>query len=65
MTPKTRTADRHKYTNQLRVSDDVAARLDDAAAARGVSRGWLANRLLTEALDRIKPPDEFRLTYDG
>lgn len=45
-------------------SNAVAERLDTAAGDRGVARSWLADRLLAEALDRLVPPENFRLTRD-
>jgi predicted HicB family RNase H-like nuclease len=43
----------------IRVDLATHARLRTAAAERDVSIAWLANRLLAEGLDALKP--EFRL----
>lgn len=46
----------------LRLTPDLAARLAAAAAGHGVSANWVAERLIKEGLDRLIPPEEFRLT---
>lgn len=49
-------------TNQLRIDADLNARLTAKAAEMDVPTVWLARRLLTEALDDMRPVDEIRLT---
>jgi hypothetical protein len=48
----------------LHVRPDVATRLQAAAQDRGLSITWMANKLLAEGLDELRPADEFRLTRD-
>jgi len=46
----------------LRLRPDLRERLVREAEARGVQPGWLANKLIEESLDRLLPPEQFRLT---
>lgn len=50
------------YGKPVRVPPDLHARLLDAAEERGVSMAWFMAKLLTEALDNLRPADEMRLT---
>ena len=55
--------DRHKQKAIIvRVPDELGDKLREEAEARGVTVTWMANRLLTEALSRLIPADEFSLT---
>lgn len=53
---------RHDERRTTHIAPEVLDRLDREAEARGVSRSWLAAKLLEEGLDRLLPASEFRLT---
>lgn len=44
-----------------RIRPEVHQRVQEAAKERGVSSAWLASKLLEEALDMMKPLNEFKL----
>lgn len=44
------------------LGEDLYARVKAEAAARGLSPSWLARKLMGEALDALRPADEWRLT---
>ena len=46
----------------IRFDPALYERLIVEADARDVSVNWLVNRMLSEALARLRPADEFRLT---
>lgn len=47
---------------QFRLPAELLEALDAAARERSVSRNWLVERLLVEAVDRLIPVDEIPLT---
>lgn len=51
-------------TRSLRIDPTLRDRLRLEAAARDVSVNWLVTKLLNEALDRLRPAAEFKLTRD-
>lgn len=67
--PKTPRAKRATQTGTkqmtIRIPDDLFARLDAAADARGVSREWFTARLLGEAIETVRAPEDFTLTGTG
>lgn len=48
----------------VKLRPDLLERLIDAACERDVTVTWLVDRLLREAMERLVPADEFRLTRD-
>lgn len=53
---------RDRRTAGWRLPPELLARLDRAAAERGLNTVWVVQKLLEEGLDRARPPSEFRLT---
>ena len=45
----------------LRLRSDLKKRLIEEAQARNVEPVWLANRLIQEGLEHLRPVEEFRL----
>jgi predicted DNA-binding protein len=55
--------DHHKHKAIIiRLPDDRGERLRAEAAARGVTVTWMANKLIEEALDHLRPVTESFLT---
>jgi len=55
--------DRHKNKAIIiRLPDEKGERLRNEAAARGVTVTWMANKLLDEALDHLRPVEDSFLT---
>ena len=50
---------------QIRMPVDLHKRLAAAAAERGVSANYLANRAVQSFIDRLIPPDEMTWTRDA
>lgn len=48
----------------LRVPPALLEQLHAAAAERGLTANWLMCKLLTEAMDNLRPASEFKLTKD-
>lgn len=53
-----------RFGKPLRLRPEVHTRLLAAADERDVSAAWLANRLLSDALDNLVPASEMKLTRD-
>lgn len=46
----------------ITITQEMRNRLDTEAEARGVKAGWLARKLLEEALEDLVPAEQLRLT---
>lgn len=46
----------------ITITQEMKNRLDAEAEARGVKAGWLARKLLAEALEDLIPAEAIRLT---
>lgn len=53
---------KRRTSSAIRFAPELHERLLAEAEARDLSVNWLVNRLLTEALARLRSADEFRLT---